>query len=116
MKKQYSIKYKDFEKIILDFQLRNHHAFLSRFITVFRAYDPNNFGYIGEQQFREMVASIDHERKLDVDKLLQAIDPQEMGVIPFSACVNLFTTEPMGQEGEETTTILHYISTEGQAN
>ena len=111
-KKQYSIKYKDFEKTILDFQLRNHHAFLSRFITLFRAYDPNNFGYINESQFREMVASIDPQRRLDTDKLLEAIDPMEMGVITFSACVALFTVEPITIEGEEPTTILHFISAE----
>lgn len=106
------IKYKDFEKIILDFQLKNHHNFISKFISLFRIYDSPNFGFINTEQFRDMMGGIDPERRLDVDSLLLKIDPHDMNVIPFSVCVSVFSTEPISQEVEETTTILHYISSE----
>ena len=109
------IRYRDFEKIILDFQLKNHHSFISKFIALFRVYDSLNFGYISPEQFRDMMGSIDPERRLDVDTLLQKIDPHGMAVIPFSACVSVFSAEPISQDKDETTTILHFISNEAAA-
>lgn len=106
------IKYKEFEKIILDFQLKSHRAFLSRFINLFRQYDYNNFGFINEDQFKEMVNTIDPEQKLDLDAILQAIDPQEMGVFPFSACVSVFSSLPMTEDEDGITTIMHHIAGE----
>lgn len=107
-----ALRYREFEKLILDFQLKNHHRFLSRFISLFRSYDQNNFGFIDAPQFRDMVGSIDPENRLDSERLLQQIDPQEMGVIPFSACAAVFASEPMPSDAEGPTTILHYISAE----
>lgn len=107
-----ALRYKEFEKIILDFQLKNHHRFLSRFISLFRSFDQNNFGFIDAIQFREMVGTIDPENRVDADRLLLQIDPQDMGVIPFSACASVFASEQMPSEAEGATTILHYISAE----
>lgn len=106
------IKYRDFEKIILDFQLISHREFLSKFITLFRQFDTNNFGYVNEEQFREMMTHIDPESKLDIDEILQSLDPQEMGYFPFSACVGLFSRLPMTEDSEGITTIMHYIAGE----
>jgi Ca2+-binding EF-hand superfamily protein len=106
------IKYSHFEKIILDFQLKSHHHFLSKFISIFRVYDPNNFGYINEEQFRDMMGTIDPDRKVDIQKLLHLIDPHEMNVVPFSACVSVFSAEPISEDEEGVTTILQYISNE----
>jgi Ca2+-binding EF-hand superfamily protein len=106
------IKYKEFEKIILDFQLISHREFLSKFITLFRQFDTNSFGYITEEQFREMMHLIDPEQRLNIEEILQAIDPQEMGYFPFSACVSIFSRLPMTEDSEGITTIMHYISGE----
>ena len=106
------IKYKEFEKIILDFQLMSHRDFLAKFITLFRQYDVNNFGYVIEEQFREMMNTVDPEQKLDIDEILQSIDPQEMGYFPFSACVSIFSRMPMTEDPEGITTIMHYIAGE----
>ena len=58
------------------------------------------------------MGTIDSERRLDVDKIILSIDPQEMSVIPFSACVSIFSTEPISQDTDGVTTILHFISAE----
>ena len=105
------IRYSAFEKIILDFQLKSHHAFLSKFISIFRVYDYLNFGYINETNFRDMINTIDPEGRLDSSKLLSLIDPHEMDVITFSTCVSVFSSEPIGGL-DDSTTILQYISDE----
>ena len=100
------IDYASFEKIILDFQLKSHHNFLSKFISIFRVYDQTNFGYINEASFREMISTICQEGSLDINNLLSIIDPHEMDIITFSTCVSVFSTEPINEEDEEPITIL----------
>lgn len=112
IRKQMMIKYKDFEKIILDFQLLSHRQFLSRFINMFRQYDANNFGYLDEDQFKELMTTVDPEQRVNLDSIMEAIDPQEMGVFPFSACVSVFSKTEMFEDADGITTIMHHIAGE----
>lgn len=42
------ISYKKFEKVILDFQMKSHEKFLSRFLQCYRQVDRDNNGIIEE--------------------------------------------------------------------
>ena len=86
------IKYTIFEKIILDFQLKSHHNFLMKFINLFRMYDQNNFGCVGELQFNDMMNKIDPECSIDRSKLLKQLDPNAHDVITFTQCVSVFSS------------------------
>ena len=70
------LPYGDFQKIILDFQLKEHEKFLERFISVFKSVDDDSNGVLSEEEFRMLL-----ERMRVVDKeeevlfLLQLVDP-----------------------------------------
>lgn len=50
--------YKDFEKIVLDFQLREHERFLHRFNQNYKRFDLNMDGVVNETEFRNMIISM----------------------------------------------------------
>jgi Ca2+-binding EF-hand superfamily protein len=53
------LQFTDFQKIILDFQLKEHEKFLEKFITVFKSIDGDNNGVVNEGEFRELVQSME---------------------------------------------------------
>ena len=42
------IKYKKFEKVILDFQMKSHEKFLGRFLQCYKQVDQDNNGIVDE--------------------------------------------------------------------
>jgi len=87
------LPFTDFQKIILDFQLREHEKFLEKFITVFKTTDQDNNGVINEDEFRDLIASmevIDNEE--EINYLLQIIDPYNNQQMTFSELVHLFSS------------------------
>ena len=62
---QKQIEYKKFEKIILDFQLKSHHNFLSNFLNLFRKVDQDQNGVIDEDEFIQLIQflEIDEQSK-----------------------------------------------------
>lgn len=112
-----SVKFKDFLKVLLDFQLKGHEKFLAPFIVVFRSVDRDDDGLISEQEFRRMVVLMEiglHED--DVSRLLQAVDPFNTQQIPFTKCVASFSSvRPIQElvssgEGDEQITILQRLN------
>jgi len=50
--------YSDFQKVVLDFQLREHERFLQKFNLNFKRFDLNQDGVVDEQEFRALVISM----------------------------------------------------------
>jgi Ca2+-binding EF-hand superfamily protein len=69
------LKFTLFLKTVLDFQLREHEKFLSRFSVEFRAVDTNNDGVIDENQFRVLMKRLRVVPLELIEKFLQDIDP-----------------------------------------
>lgn len=87
------LRFTDFQKIILDFQLREHEKFLEKFIDVFKSIDSDNNGVINESEFRELVQSMDViSDEEEVNYLLQMIDPFNNQQMTFSELVHLFSS------------------------
>jgi Ca2+-binding EF-hand superfamily protein len=62
-------------KTVLDFQLREHEKFLSRFTQEFRGVDTNNDGVIDEAQFRTLMKRLKVIPQNLTERFLQDIDP-----------------------------------------
>lgn len=87
------LQFTDFQKIILDFQLREHEKFLEKFIYAFKSIDSDNNGVINEAEFRELVQSMDViDDEEEVNYLLQMIDPFNNQQMTFSELVHLFSS------------------------
>lgn len=87
------LQFTDFQKIILDFQLKEHEKFLERFIEAFKSIDTDNNGVINESEFRELVQSMDViSDEEEVNYLLQMIDPFNNQQMTFSELVHLFSS------------------------
>lgn len=87
------LQFTDFQKIILDFQLKEHEKFLEKFIAVFKVIDGDNNGVINEVEFRELVQSMDViSDEEEVNYLLQMIDPFNNQQMTFSELVHLFSS------------------------
>ena len=89
-----------FLKLVLDFQLREHEKFLSRFVKEFRSVDADNDGVIDEASFRGLMKRLKLGDK--VESFLITIDPYNNQKVTFSECVHLLSQEtvktPDGQE------------------
>eukprot|EP00743_Colponemidia_sp_Colp-15_P004572 GILK01004929.1.p1 GENE.GILK01004929.1~~GILK01004929.1.p1 ORF type:complete len:534 (+),score=90.15 GILK01004929.1:109-1602(+) len=88
------IKYVDFLKILLDFQLRGHERFLQRFLRLFRLVDKDNNGIINEAEFRELLAAMGSDTtEQNVAKLLSIVDPWNNQQITYSECVTFLSSD-----------------------
>ena len=80
----------EFEKQILDFQLQEHERFLKEFNRLFKNVDRNCDGIINEQEFRELILSMNvvvqnqNDPNSDIEALLKIVDPFNTQVMNFS--------------------------------
>ena len=87
------LPFEDFQKIILDFQLREHEKFLEKFIVIFKTIDTDNNGVINEEEFRDLIAGMEVIQNEDeINYLLQVIDPYNNQQMTFSELVHLFSS------------------------
>lgn len=87
------IAYSDLLKILLDFQLKGHEKFLSKFIKLFRRVDEDSNGVLNEMEFRELLAFMEIGfSEEDNLRLLHLVDTYNNQQITFSECVSLFST------------------------
>ncbi len=83
----------DFQKIILDFQLKEHEKFLKKFIAVFKSADLDNNGVINEDEFRDLIGSMGViSNDEEINYLLQVIDPYNNQQMTFSELVHLLSS------------------------
>lgn len=83
--------FKDFQKAVLDFQLREHEKFLKRFVEIFRDIDADSNGLLSEEEFRELVGQMGLNPD-DANYFLQIIDPYNHKQMTFSEIVHLFSS------------------------
>ena len=102
------IKYKDLEKAILDSQLASHIAFLANLRNLLRAMDKENFGYLSQEQFLDLIEMIKGEEDLDKDEILKKVNPNEVEYVTFSEVVEGFAKEYVNKNGQ-LINILEYI-------
>lgn len=96
------LKFNDFQKIILDFQLKEHEKFLEKFIAVFKSIDADNNGVINEAEFRELVQSMEViNDEEEVNYLLQMIDPFNNQQMTFSELVHLFSSHMVPMDDKD---------------
>jgi hypothetical protein len=94
------VLYKDFIKVLLDFQLQGHEKFLKHFVKLFRELDTDGDGILNEDEFRGLVEVMDLGfSEDDIARLLQIIDPYDNKQITFSEGITLFSTELIPMEG-----------------
>lgn len=69
------LKFSVFLKTVLDFQLKEHEKFLSRFTQEFRSVDIDNDGVLNEPQFRALMKRLRVIPAEKIESFLHVIDP-----------------------------------------
>lgn len=91
---KHRVSFVEFVNTLLNFQLRGHIKYLSKFVQSFKKVDQNLDGVVNEDQFRALVEGFTFGfKEEDCYRLLQIIDPFDNQQITFSECVYLFSTE-----------------------
>ena len=68
--------YSDFQKAILDYQLREHERFLKSFTQLFKSVDEDLDGVISEEEFRQLLTEMNLvDSDEEVQLLLHQVDP-----------------------------------------
>lgn len=86
--------YDDFLKILLDFQLKQHERFLSKFRQAFRAIDTEGKGLLTAVEFRRLAVELAPTKPADdVEALVTRVDPHRHDKISFSECVSALSAD-----------------------
>lgn len=87
-KQQSKLRYEDFKKIILDFQLQEHERFLFKFTNLFKSVDHDQDGVISELQFKELLNIMNVlESEDEIEALLHQVDPFNNKKMTYSEVV-----------------------------
>jgi Ca2+-binding EF-hand superfamily protein len=88
------IPYNEFLRVLLNFQLKGHERFLSKFVKLFRQFDSDRNGILNELEFRHLLFTINpHRTEEDIDYWLNYIDPYNNQQITFSECVTFLSAD-----------------------
>ena len=91
------ILYSDFNKILLEIQIRLRDKYLSNFLSIFKSLDEDDDGILNEEQFRNLIIKLDVYPLENIgdeyDKLISKIDPFNTQVITFSDCITVLSNE-----------------------
>mmetsp|Transcript_7098 Transcript_7098/g.12989 ORF Transcript_7098/g.12989 Transcript_7098/m.12989 type:complete len:521 (+) Transcript_7098:33-1595(+) len=93
------LSFGEFLKVVLDFQLIGHSQFLGPFREKFRQVDADGDGVITEAQFAELISLCNLDEFSS--RLLEQIDPFELGQFTFSDCIGLLSAEQVEVSGEK---------------
>lgn len=84
----------DFQKIVLDFQLKEHEKYLTQFTQLYQQVDCNRFGFLSQQQLWQLVASMQMgQSEEDIEALVRQADPNDHSKIPYSDIVQLLSSK-----------------------
>eukprot|EP01022_Parablepharisma_sp_SALTPOND_P006584 TRINITY_DN1266_c0_g1_i1.p3 TRINITY_DN1266_c0_g1~~TRINITY_DN1266_c0_g1_i1.p3 ORF type:complete len:630 (-),score=73.32 TRINITY_DN1266_c0_g1_i1:7118-9007(-) len=87
------IFYSDFQKIVLDFQLSTHEAYLRKFTNLFKEIDTETSGVIDESGFRLLLGRMGISvNEAEIERLLQIVDPYNNQRITYSECLSLLSS------------------------
>ena len=91
------ILYSDFNKILLEIQIRLRDKYLSNFVSTFKQIDEDDDGVLNEEQFRDLIIKLElyplESVGEEYEKLIDKIDPFNTQVFTFSDCVKLLANE-----------------------
>ena len=91
------ILYSDFNKILLEIQIRLRDKYLSNFVSTFKQIDEDDDGVLNEEQFRDLIIKLElyplESVGEEYEKLTDKIDPFNTQVFTFSDCVKLLANE-----------------------
>ena len=92
-KEEFKIAYKDFQKILLDYQIKSRDKYLRNFVQIFKKCDADNNGILNEDEFVKLLSNIGIYQEIEENalRLLTVIDPYNNKQITFSECVSLFS-------------------------
>ena len=93
-KEEFKIAYKDFQKILLDYQIKSRDKYLKNFVRIFKKCDNDNNGIINEDEFIQLLSYMSVYGELIEEnsvRLLSVVDPYNNKQITFSECVSLFS-------------------------
>jgi Ca2+-binding EF-hand superfamily protein len=94
MKEEFKIPYKDFQKILLDYQIKSRDKYLRNFVYLFKKSDTDNNGIINEEEFVNLLSNMGVYGEVIEEnsmRLLAIIDPYNNKQITFSECVSVFS-------------------------
>ena len=113
------ISYKEFENILIGYQITYREKYLSNLHKLFIRYDEDSLGVLNENGFKKLLNSVDFIQKEGIQfmkKLLNKIDPHSYNNITFSDIVNLFSEEILTDEDGLTMNILDKLGLEDPSN
>ncbi|GET89340.1 hypothetical protein, conserved [Leishmania tarentolae] len=86
--------YKDFLRLLLDFQLDGHARFLERYVTIFRRHDSDQNGIVNRFEFASIVHELDPSKSDEVvESMVEQIDPHRSQLITFSESITFLNDE-----------------------
>lgn len=86
--------YVDFQKILLDFQIKTRGIYLKNFTLLFKKCDSNNDGVLNEIEFNLFLThlmSINENMDEDKGRYLSILDPFNHGCVIYSDVINLLS-------------------------
>jgi hypothetical protein len=113
------ISYKEFENILIGYQITYREKYLSNLHKLFIRYDEDSLGVLNENGFKKLLNSVGFIQKEGIQfmkKLLNKIDPHSYNNITFSDIVNLFSEEILTDEDGLTMNILDKLGLEDPSN
>ena len=114
-----NISYKEFQNILIGYQIIYREKYLSNLNKLFVNYDEESVGYLNENEFKKLLNSIEFIRKEGMTymkKLLNKIDPHSYNNITFTDIVNLFSEEMLTDENGLTMNVLDKLGLEDFSN
>ena len=96
-----NILYKDFVRLLCNYQIKTRDKYLKNFIKLFRKFDTDSDGILNESEFINLIKEIPYCQKNledNIYRFLTIIDPFNNKKITFSEVVSLFGMEDMGEE------------------
>lgn len=105
------IKYREFEKVVLDYCILSHLEYLRGFTLLFREVNRDQNGILKEREFREMIHRIDPEGELNlnIEQLLIHVDPFTSDQISYSSCVTILSNIFVDEKNQ--LTLIHSLNT-----
>ncbi len=96
LNEEMNINFKDFLKLVSDYQIKSREKYLKNFVKLFRKFDVDSDGILNENEFINLIKNIPYcQNNIDefTFKFLSIIDPFNNKKITFSECVSLFSME-----------------------
>lgn len=112
IKEDLKIFFKDFTKIVMDYQIKLRDRYLKNFVIIFKKVDLDNDGIVNENEFFQIINGINYygnESEIQTERLLNIVDPFNFQQVTFSDCVSLFSHEIIidkDEKGNEISTSL----------